>query len=242
MPNTLLRHVLLLLACLLAFPAQAGGRPAQVAVLSTLHQLHEEVPGYSFADLSRAIERLAPDVLCVEVTAERLAARAPERNKREYPAAIYPLIDAHGYRAYPMEPSEPMYGALVRPYVAASKAFAEARPAQAEAFDRYGEAAYAALRAYWTTAASVNDPVTDQVLRAKHDLQEALVGPGERAGWQAWNQHFLDVIVRAAADNPGKRIVVTVGAEHGYWLRERLAQRPDIELLDTAALLDEARR
>ena len=83
----------------------------------------------------------------------------------------------------------------------------------------------------------MNDAVTDQQMRAKHPLQEALVGEGERTGWDAWNRHFLDVITSAAAEHPGKRIVVLVGAEHGYWLRERLAGRPNVRLLDTAALL-----
>ena len=236
----MLRTFVLTLLCLIAVPLHAGGPPAQVVVLSTLHQLHAEVPGYSFEDLSHAIERLAPDVLCVEVTAARLASRAPEQTKREYPDVIYPLIDAHGYRVYPMEPAEPLYSALVQPYVAANRAFAEGKPLDAKALDAYGEGVYAGMRAYWTTPARANDAVTDQVMRAKHSLQEALVGPGEHAGWKAWNDHFLAVIARAAAENPGKRIVVTVGAEHGYWLRERVAQLPGVVLLDTAALLDES--
>lgn len=191
-------------------------------------------------DLSQVIERLAPDVLCIEVRAEDLAARSPQRSKVEYHAVIYPLIDRHGYRVDPMEPSEPAFSALVKPYVAASQAFAIALPARAEAFNNYGAGVYAGLRAHWTSPARVNDGVTDQVMRAKHALQEALLGPGERAGWQGWNQHFLDVITRAAAENPGKRIVVTVGAEHGYWLREQLEDVPGVQLLDTVALVDGA--
>lgn len=237
-----MRHALMVIACLLAAPAHAVTKPAQVIVLATLHQMHDEVLAYSFQDLSDVIERLAPDVLCIEVRAEDLAARSPQQTKREYPAVIYPLIDRHRYVVYPMEPSEPVFSALVEPYVAANQAFATSLPAQAEAFASYGAGVYAGLRAYWTAPARVNDDVTDQVMRAKHALQEAMIGPGERAGWQAWNQHFLGVIMRAAAENPGKRIVVTVGAEHGYWLREHLGKLPDVQLLDTAALLEAAQR
>lgn len=238
--NATLRHALMVLACLLAVPAYATAKPAQVIVLATLHQMHDEIPAYSFEHLSDVIERLAPDVLCIEVRAEDLAARSPQKSKREYPLAIYSLIDKNGYLVYPMEPSEPVFSALVKPYVAANQAFAASSPAQAEAFRDYGDGVYAGLRSYWTGPARVNDAVTDQVMRAKHALQEAMIGRGERAGWQAWNQHFLDVIVRAAAENPGKRIVVTVGAEHGYWLREHLGKSPGVQLLDTAALLDES--
>jgi hypothetical protein len=246
MTTTRVGHLLLLSACLLsaclvAAPLRTAvppaAPPAQVIVLSTLHQLHEDVPGYSMQVLSATIERLAPDVLCLEVTPAKLAARAPERNKREYPEAIYPLLERHDWRVYALEPAEPRFSALLQPYLAASKAFADTRPAQAEAFATYGSGIYAGLRAYWTTPARVNDRVTDATLRAKHALQQALVGSGESTGWQGWNEHFLGVIDTAAAENPGKRIVVTVGAEHAYWLREHLEQRAGITLLETATLL-----
>lgn len=97
MSNATLRHVLLVLACLLAAPAHPTAKPAQVIVLATLHQMHDEVPAYSFQQLSDVIERLAPDVLCIEVRAEDLAARSPQKTKREYPVAIYPLIDRNDY-------------------------------------------------------------------------------------------------------------------------------------------------
>jgi hypothetical protein len=227
----------LLLTCLVSTAQAAGPKPAEVAVLATLHKLHAEVPAYSGQVLRDSILRLAPDVLCIEVRPDRYAQRAPEANKVEYPEVVYPLIDAQGYRVYPMEPAPPRFEALLQPYLQANRAFAEAQPAEAAAFSAHAEAMYAPLRAYWTSAARVNDAVTDQQMRAKHALQDALIGEGERAGWEAWNGEFLAAIERAAAENPGKRIVVLVGAEHGYWLRERLAGHAGIRLLDTAALL-----
>src|SRR5690606_13073931 len=126
---------------------------------------------------------------------------------------------------------------ILAPYKRANEGFSQAHPAQAGAFDSQMEATYAVLRTYWTSPARVNDAITDAQMRAKHALQEALVGDGEREGWEAWNRQFLKTIDRAGAENPGKRIVVLAGVEHGYWLRDRLARRDDIRLLDTAALL-----
>lgn len=210
-----------------------------MVVLATLHTLHAQVPAYSTDVLRESILRLAPDVLCIEVRPERYAQRAQEANKVEYPEVVYPLIDARGYRVYPMEPPSPRFEAILGPYLAANRAFAEAQPEAAAAFSRHAESLYAPLRAYWTQPSRVNDAVTDGQMRAKHALQEALVGEGERVGWAAWNQHFLQVIQRAAEENPGKRIVVLVGAEHGYWLRERLAGLQAVRLLETSALLAE---
>lgn len=231
----------LLLNLLLAFPAVAMASPpsAEVVVLSTLHQMHDEVPAYSFDVLGTVIERLAPDVLCVELRADTLQARGPERTRQEYPKVVYPLISRHGYRVYAMEPGEPTYTAIVRPYASAQAEFPKRAPEQAAAFQRYTEGAYAALRAYWTSPARVNDATTDSMLRAKHDLQGAMIGPDERDGWERWNRHFLEVVVRAAGENPGRRIVVTVGAEHAYWLREHLVAAPGVRLLDAAMLLED---
>jgi len=220
--------------------AQAAPRePAEVAVLAALHRMHAEVPAYPASALEAAILRLDPAVLCIEVRPDRFAQRAQEANKIEYPEVVYPLLRARPYRVYPMETDSPRFEDILGPYMAASRAFSETQPRAAAAFSDYGKAMYAALRAYWTSPARVNDAVTDQHMRAKHALQEALGGEGERAGWDAWNRQFLAVIERAAGESPGKRIVVVVGAEHGYWLREHLAHSPGIRLLDTAALLAE---
>lgn len=230
-----------LLALLLFFclpPAHADDRtPADVAVLATLHQMHAQVPAYDNAALKASIEALAPDVLCIEVRPDRYAKRAPEANKIEYPDVVYPLIDTHGYRVYPMEPLPPRFEKILQPYLAAHRAFVAERPEADAAFSAQTSALYATLRAYWTSPAHVNDAVTDAQMQAKHALQAALVGEGERAGWEAWNSAFLATVERAARENPDKRIVVLVGVEHGYWLRAALARSPGIRLLDTAALL-----
>ncbi|HEX5306422.1 MAG TPA: hypothetical protein VFW82_10090 [Dyella sp.] len=212
-------------------------RPADVVVLSTLHGMHAQVPGYSFDRLAKIIEQLHPDVLCLEVRADKLAARAPEANKVEYPKAIYPLLARRHYAVVALEPSEPAYSAILRPYAQASAAFRRAGGGAPAALGSYSEATYAALRIHWRDAAAVNDATTDDMMRAKHAFQQAAIGEGERAGWERWNQHFLAVIERTAAAHPGQRIVVTVGVEHGYWLRGHLATVPGIHLLDTAALL-----
>jgi len=227
----------MLLACCLAAPAAMAAQPATVVVLDTLHQMHAQVPAYGNTTLGHAVEYLKPDVLCVELQPEDLATRPPEKNKQEYPSVIYPLIDRHHYRVYPLEPAEPLFGALLAPYRNNAVAFSTREPARAEAFGKYSEGLYAALQAHWTSAAAVNDEVTDTVFRAKHALQAALMGPAERDGWEAWNGHFLEVIQRAARENPGRRIVVTVGAEHGFWLREHLRGTAGVTLLDTPTAL-----
>jgi hypothetical protein len=87
---------------------------AQVIVLCTLHQFHETSPSYSFAELSRIVERLKPDVLAVELTPTDLASRREQKVEQEYHRSIFPLLDAHGYVAVPLEPPEPLFSQLVQ--------------------------------------------------------------------------------------------------------------------------------
>lgn len=234
-------------ALLICVPARLVGQesgevprataPAEVVVLSTLHQLHPQVPGYGFDDLSRIIERLAPDVLAVELTAEDLAERKEQRAKQEYPRSVYPLLERHDYQLVPLEPSEPLFSEMVRPNLESSKAFTERTPETARAFGAHSKAVFDYLMRYWDSPAAVNSSTTDALFEVKHTFQDAVMPPEQAAGWEAWNQHFLERIVEAAQAHPGRRIVVLVGAEHGYWLRQRLRNQPQVDLLDTEALL-----
>lgn len=227
----------LLLCAVVPLKVADAAPPARIIVLATLHSLHAEVPGYGFEALGDAVQRLKPDVLCLEVRPRDLHERGPERIKQEYPRIIYPLIAQHHYRLYALEPSEPLYGEIVKPYAVAEHRFEKEHPRRAKTFDAYADAALGVLETYWTSPERVNDAVTDAVFAGKHALQQAMIGPGERAGWQAWNRHFLKVITRAARENPGKRIVALVGVEHAYWLRLHLKGLPGIDLESTPSLL-----
>lgn len=224
--------------CLGLLAGHASARaPAEVTVLSTLHRLHAEVPAYDNAALARAIEKLTPDVLCIEIGPEAWAARKPERTKVEYPQVVYPLIDAHDWPVCLLEPSDAVAKDMLSAYLPANQRFHAERPETGKAFNAWQAAMYELLKHHWTTPAAVNDRLTDGLMQAKHAMQDALVGADERQGWEAWNRHFLDRIVEAAQQHPGKRIVVLAGAEHGYWLRRELSAQPGLRTLDAATLL-----
>lgn len=230
----------LLLLVLAALPG--AGTAAEVAVLATLHDVHATTPAYGFDQLRDSIIQLEPDIICMEVDHGDLQVRPEERVKVEYPRVVYPLVDEKGYEVCALEPAPEKAAAIIGPYVAATRKFAESDPAGFAKFESYNDAMYDLLKVHWTSAAAVNDPVTDSVLGAKHELQIALIGAGEAAGWQAWNTYFLERILATASANPRKRIVVLVGVEHGYWLRRELARHEEIALLDVPALLQASDR
>jgi len=210
--------------------------PAKVIVLSTLHQLHAETDGYSFADLSDVIERLHPDILAVELTAIDLESRRDQPTKQEYQRSVFPLLSKHGYGVVPLEPPQPLYDELVSLFRQAQQELSDQNPVGAESFDLYMDALFEYLAELWISPAAVNSRATDILFESKHRFQSALFGPVEAQAWAGWNEHFLQQILTTAKANPNKTILVLVGAEHAYWLRAHLANS-EVILLDARRML-----
>lgn len=234
--RSLLIPAALALACAGA-PVKPAHAKTEVVVLSTLHQLHAETPGYGFDALATAIEQLRPDALGVELTAADLASRRPQRVKQEYEKAILPAADRIRIPTFPLEPDEPEFSRLVGLMRGAEQRLDQTEPAKAAAVGGFQDALYAEIRPRWTSPAAVNGAPMDLVMAVKHRWQSEVVGPDEAAAWDGWNRVFLARILAAAKAHPGGRIVACVGLEHGYWLRRALADEPSVTLLDAAALL-----
>jgi hypothetical protein len=220
--------------------ASAAG-PAEVIVLSTLHQLHAQTNGYSFADLSEVIEQLHPDIIAVELTAADLESRREQSTKQEYQRVVFPLLDKHNYEVVPLEPPQPLYDELVSLFRKAQKDLSEQNPVGAETFNLYMDSLFEMLGERWVSPGAVNSRATDILFESKHRFQSALFGPEEAQAWQGWNQHFLQQILQTADANPDKRILVLVGAEHSYWLRAHLANS-EVILLDTQPMLADRKK
>jgi hypothetical protein len=230
-----------LLILILSFTAfsQSIKKPkkAEIFVLSTLHQFHAESRYYSFETLSQIIEKLRPDILAVELTPSDLANRREQKTKQEYQKSIFPLVDKHKYSTVPLEPSEPKFSELVSLIRDSEKTLREKSPAKAEAFSLYVETLYEYLFKTWDSPPAVNSTQTDAFFEIKHNYQNAVYDENQKIGWEGWNTHFLEKILEAAKNNPGKRIVVTVGAEHAYWLRKNLRENKSVACLEADSLL-----
>lgn len=210
---------------------------AEIIVLSTLHQYQPRVRNYGYADLSSIVEGLAPDVLALELSAEDIAERRPQRAKQEYPQSIFPLLDRRPFITIPLEPSGRLRAELGGKLVRSEQDFLRDAPEIAQAFEALEEQLFWSLLDRWRSACDVNSAETDALFAAKHRLQDAIAPREQAAAWEAWNQHFLRQIIQAAISHAGKRIVVVAGAEHGFWLRGHLKAQPNLKLLDTVEQL-----
>ncbi len=225
-------------ALILLGPTLLGAQPrSEVIVLGTLHQFHETNSGFSFAVLSRIIERIKPGILAVELTPAALKDKTEQKTKQEYQRSIFPLMAKHRYLAVPMEPPEPEYSRLVGLLKESNREVSEKSPQKLEAFSLYSNQLYEYLFAKWTSAREVNSAETDALFEVKHKFQNALFGPKEEIAWNSWNSFFLKQILTAAKQHRGKRILVLVGVEHAYWLRENLKTSSEVRYREVGPFL-----
>lgn len=240
----MLKIIAKLFLCLTSYCVTTGNAFAEtettteVIVLSTLHKFHEEIEAYTYDDLSRLIDWIDADVLALELTLQDLQSRKVQGTKQEYQNSVYPLLQEGRFDLVALEPSPPKYTTLVGYMRKAQSDLKERHPEKAEAFNVYTEILYSKLFTRWKSPQEVNSTSTDLLFETKHLFQMRLFGPDEERAWQGWNQHFLDQILLAVEIHPGKKILVLVGAEHSYWLRDQLRQRKNIALIDTQSLVE----
>lgn len=228
---------LITLFVVLSAPNAFAQTRTEVFVLSTLHQFHGKNNSYTFEKLSQIVEGYRPDIIAVELTPEDLRTRKEQKTKVEYQKSIFPSADKIGAKMVPLEPAEPKFSELVGLIRASDSELREKKPDAAEGFSAYVDALYGYLFGYWKSAAEVNSARTDALSEVKHNYQNSLYGEKQEKGWEGWNSHFLEKILETARANKGSRILVTVGAEHSYWLRKKLRNEEGIRLVEAETVL-----
>ena len=231
-------------ACLATVPsaspraaAAQSQPPADVFVVSTLYREHATTPSYDLDSLRRVIEVIRPDVLVLDVTPDELRAQKVSPGKIEYPQTIFPLVQAGDYRVYPSEPAEPLFSEIVQGIIAENEALARESPDAAAAKRALQQGMLSALRLSWKSPADAHSEMTDEAIRHMRAVYATLGGPVHREGQHRWNRHHADVVLRAARENPGKRVLQLVGIENRYEVLDLLRNEPSVRLVDVSAYL-----
>lgn len=235
--KNLVRASFCILIILICVSFAFSQKKAEVFVLSTLHQFHSDSKYYSFQTLSNTIEKIKPDVLAVELTPQDLESRKEQKTKIEYQKSVFPLIEKNKYQTIALEPAEPLYSEIIDLLKESNKENQEKFPQKIEAFSVYSNSLYDYLFKHWNSVKAVNSKETDAHFEVKHQFQNRLFGEKEAKVWNDWNSYFLTQILDAAAKNKGKRILVLVGVEHSYWLRNHLRNNQTVKLLEAEKLL-----
>jgi hypothetical protein len=205
---------------------------AEVFVLGSLYSRHQSVPAYDLDALRRIILTIDPDVLIVDCTPTEVREQKVHASKIEYPNVIFPLAQQHRYRVYAAEPDEPQFTQIVQSIVQARGSFDTASPQKSAALDEYESATYAALKLHWQSPATVHDDITAAALDARKDLDDQLYGPVQTRGGVAWNEHWAAVVLKAADENPGKRLLAVAGLENRRAIESLLTSAASVRIVN----------
>lgn len=206
--------------------------PAEVFLVSTLYRRHETVAAYDLDVLRTLITRIEPHVLVLDVTPTELATAVPHGSKVEYSEVIFPLLRQNDYRVYAGEPDEPLFSEIVQPVAARRERLAGSDPDRMAAWRSYDSALHDLLGRIWHGPADVNGALTDRAMQTRQHLEATVFGPADQGAFDRWNGHFASVILHAASENPGRRILVLVGVQNRFWLHDALQSERSVRLVD----------
>jgi hypothetical protein len=208
-----------------------------VIIFGTLHLGNEKSPQY-IQKLREIIEEIKPDLICAELSPEQLENEFTE-SKPEYVDAIMPCARKNGIPIIPIQPSanESIASDLERKKKEIYENFRVNKQGKLllEYFDRLGEISLSKWREVLDNPVGIENVQLrefDLLLVEPGYIAEAYFIPELAKLWNDWNEYFLNKINEALKENRGKRIAITAGLAHKYWLWNRLIVRTDIRLYD----------
>jgi hypothetical protein len=209
----------------------------KIVILGVLHSFHSQVPSYSLEHLKSALEKIKPDVLCAELKQSEIDSDKKQNYKIEY-GVILPYTKNHNVKVVGLDPEEPLLSKMVDPYVKNQKEFPKRSPVESKVQDIYQAQLFDYLiKEHWVSIDKTQSAITNTLFQLKHRFQEELMGPEEKNGWDKFNEYYANIISTEAKKNPGKTVLVTIGLEHVYWLKEKLGKDSALTLVDTESLL-----
>lgn len=214
----------------LSLGASAGaGEPATVGVLGTLGDLHlkERFTHYTLDALDHWVRAFRPDVLCVSVHPEDLLAYrqdpAHSALPPEYRECLFPLAEEEAIPVVPVDGAGEDLRLLERA--------AEADPRLAGRDRAERERMLALWRRSELGPLCCNDQDAQEAARACHEARWRSAPELEQVLWHQRNEDLAAGVLDVLRENPGRRVLVVVGAEHVYWVREALGKADGLNLL-----------
>lgn len=236
----------------LPVPLESAGAVTEVAVMGMTHSGHTTSEVWGLEEVEQAVRAFAPDVLCTEIAPDRW--ERIERDLLECDAIEDPrVLRFPEYKDLLLRLSvelqievEPCAG-----WTLEMSDLRQTRIAQFGSEDRWAQerAEYAAAQMAWETARGGAPPVPDDPAYIHSDAYDAdqkgrlalydhfqndMIGPG---GWTNINVEHYRQVDRTLRAHAGKRVLITFGGGHKYWLLERLRERDDVRLLDMGPFL-----
>jgi hypothetical protein len=217
-------------------PRAQSESPTEVTVVAALHGLHKQHPNYDYGVLYDLVARIQPDLVGVEIRPEDIGAEL-DYLKRNYPAEMIELARRHADRAFGVDwlgteiagrPIPPDYWQTAQ-VMRLSKASKEDADFQAR---KPAELAELSQRQSQILAAATPATLVDGRYAASVRRIDALEAQWYRGSPYTYVLDFnrrrdAEIALRlidTVGRNPGKRIVVVLGADHVSFAKQALRE------------------
>ncbi|MGL5326209.1 MAG: hypothetical protein ACRC91_16040 [Aeromonas sp.] len=105
----------------------------------------------------------------------------------------------------------------------------EGATAELDALANYDSEMMDNLLMYWHTAAKINSPITDNLFELRREVVDEAHGAKLSAAWELQQQLRFEQLMAMATN--GRDLLCFVEVESAYWLRQKLSEQPDVELI-----------
>jgi RNA polymerase sigma factor (sigma-70 family) len=217
-------------------PSRPGGEPqpgpdahlTEVAVVATQHFLTDMPDGFTPAHLRLLLARLSPDLLAVEAPTNVI--RPWDFAPHELARVTRPWADGRRVPVVPVGWYEPGYQAQLGEMLDDFRA-----RGRWEAYQRAEQSFQSHSARLPMTCQSLNSREGHALWRdyhaALHDLH------GKDTPWELWHAKVVANVLGVCRANPGKRVVVVLGAAHGYFMLDALAKEKEVRLVPVEPFL-----
>lgn len=201
---------------------------ANVVVIGTAYQWHLYSPMYSLEILVDLVKKTNPDIICVEFSPEQLENTAAGDAKPEYPRAIIPFAREQGITIVPLQP-ESSFWIEQENKVKEEINRIESTPELSKKWEFWTELRKSMGEVYSRSLFDFQCQAYDTWIEIIWDRFYSKMFPGLGKLWEQWNNGFWEVIEKTIKENPDKRITITVGNKHKYWLNNKLRSMKSVE-------------
>jgi RNA polymerase sigma factor (sigma-70 family) len=200
----------------------------EVAVVATQHFLTDMPDGFTPAHLRLLLARLSPDLLAVEAPTN--VVRPWDFAPHELARVTRPWADGQRVPVVPTGWYEPGYqvqlGEMMDDFRARGRW---------DAYQRAEQSFQSQSALLPMTCQSLNSREGHALWRDYHAALHALYG--KDTPWELWHAKVLANVLRVCRANPGKRVVVVLGAAHGYFVLDALAREKEVRLVSVEQFL-----
>lgn len=207
-------------------------RKTEILVLGTIHQFHYVAEGYSTTILKALLEKLQPDVVCIETRPKDFERDDYSKSPPEVGQVIVPWAKKNGVEIIPIDWWEEGMREATMAYYDSLKNTETGQELEEKEKRLLGDIQNPVSTPEKINYLTVNSDSIQNILRKEHQVSAEVYGEGvPTMFWEERNQKILNRILEVVDTHHGKRIVVAIGAEHKYWLDNELRKIEQVKFL-----------